>query len=279
LPGFTSNHPYEFTFDTEPYWRAVVERIQLLRPQVATPLIVIPAAFEDNFMHPDPNETRIIGTVPGSPARAAGLLPGDVVRRVGQFEVATRSQLQSVLLLCNAPLDLRVSRAGAELTCRIDASCTTTFPYPGHVIGKYVFPFGLVCSYSLSETDIRTIESTVETLDARRAWILTSRLMYPAAEAMLRNAAPDVVDLLELVVVDNDYLGGNIRVMDMATIGDIARAVEQRLADEPGPDLLFLPLTGFNAHGRDLAGRHWGDLARWFGIPVCPLDGTKQFLF
>jgi hypothetical protein len=108
--------------------------------------------------------------------------------------------------------------------------------------------------------------------------MLTSVLMRKAAEELIRSELPDHADRIELVLASNHYLGGNIRVMDMCTIGDLARAIEARLEDAARPELILIPGSGFNFQGRDIAGRHWGDLERWFGIPVRTLR-VAQFLF
>ena len=110
---------------------------------------------------------------------------------------------------------------------------------------------------------------------AERAWIMTSPLMQRAADQLLTRWAPNLRDLVRLIVTGNEFLGGNIMVMDMCTVSDVARAVERELQSASKPDLLLLSDSGFNRRGRDLEGRHWRDLERWLGIPVRLLSVSR----
>ncbi|MCX9193151.1 hypothetical protein C3Y87_17400 [Carbonactinospora thermoautotrophica] len=280
LPGFTRDHPYQLPFDTEALWSSATREIAGLRSRFTTPIVVIPSAFEADLLYDDPHEARITGTVPGSPAARAGFRPGDLVRRVGIFDITSRAELQSLVMALTRPTRVLVRRDGRDLELELDPHAPGEYPYTGHVIGKYVMPYGLVVSPSLSTGDARLIRHAVESVGARRPWLVTSPLMVSSARAFLRRWLPDLADRIRYTVVRNDYLGGNIRVLDMATVGDIFRAIERDAhASGERPDLVLLPGTGFNREGRDITGRHWGDLERALHVPVCLLDVTTQFLF
>ena len=279
LPGFTREHPYPFDFDTEKYWGRVVNWVQSMRKKVSVPLLTIPSAFEENFFYDDPNSARIVGVIPNSPAAVSGLKSGDIVKRAGFFDIETRAQLQSILLLSRNSIELEVDRNGSKFLCTIDSNSPIVFPYNGHVIGKYIFPFGVVLSPCLSTGDANAIKEAFESPNISNGWLITSELMLPAAKALLLKELPELNENIQYVIAKNDFLGGNIRVLDMCTVGDIARAIDLKLQNSFPPDVIMLPSTGFNLQGRDLAGRHWGDLERWFGIPVWLLSSTSQFVF
>jgi len=231
------------------------------------PLITIPSAFEENGFH-DPLGPRVLGTIPGSPAEDAGLRPGDIIVGINAFEIRNRAEMLSVLLLMQRRTDLTVRRGDNLIHLKMDVSAKTDFPYDGHVMCKYVFPHGVVAAPALHGRLATEIRATIKAAKSRKCWVITSELMLPAARALLNTYAEDLLGIIDFVVAENEYLGGNIRVLDMCTIGDIASALTRRLATEPAPDLILVSETGFNLQGRDLQGRHWGDLQRWFRIPV-----------
>ncbi|MEU2611431.1 radical SAM protein [Micromonospora sp. NPDC007271] len=280
LPGFTRAHPYNLPADMERRWEQSARDIAGLRERYRTPIVIIPSAFEANTLFADPHEARIAGAVPGSPAAHAGFQPGDVVEKIGMFTISSRAQIQSLVMTLRRPAAVVVRRGDHRIELTLDPDAPTQYPYTGHLIGKYVVPYGLVVAPSLSLGDARVIDHAIETTGAQRPWLLTSRLMEVQARSFMARWLPERSEMIHYVVVANEYLGGNIQVLDMATVGDLHRAIRldiERLGTRP--DLILLPGTGFNQEGRDIAGRHWGDLERALRIPVRLLDVTTQFLF
>ncbi|MEU6492238.1 radical SAM protein [Streptomyces sp. NPDC046984] len=279
-PGFTRDHPSPMDFDTDVLWGSVIEWTQAMREKIHVPIIAIPSAYEENFFYDDPLAARVIGTVPGSPAAACGLRPGDVIVGVGFLRPTTRSEVVSALMLVKGQVKLRIRRAGQSMELTLDTQLPTAYPYTGSYIGKYMVPHGVVTAPSISSGDARGIAQQIEEAGARLSWLVTSSLMLPAARAFIERSVPKHAGGIDFVVATNDYLGGNIRVMDMCTVGDIHAALI-RHQEQTGhrPDLILVPATGFNAHGRDLVGRHWGDLERMWNIPVRLLGHTTQFVF
>ncbi|MDH6113586.1 wyosine [tRNA(Phe)-imidazoG37] synthetase (radical SAM superfamily) [Kitasatospora sp. MAP12-15] len=279
-PGFTRSHPSSMDFDTDVLWGSVIEWTQRMREQTSVPVIAIPSAYEENFFYDDPLAARVIGTVPGSPAAACDLRPGDVIVKVGFLEPKTRSEVVSALMLVKGLVRLQVRRGGRLFETTLDTDLPMQYPYTGSFIGKYIVPHGVVTAPSISAGDAKGIAAQIEDTGARHSWLVTSSLMLPAARAFIERYLPDYADGIDFVVATNDYLGGNIRVMDMCTIGDINAALVRRY-EQVGrkPDLILVPATGFNAHGRDLVGRHWGDLERFWSVPVRLLGHTTQFVF
>lgn len=278
LPGFTRELPYQGKFDTEALWVDVMRAIRDLRAEVNVPVFTIPSALEENHHSGDPLAARVIGTVPQSPAARAGLRSGDVIRRIGAFDVRTRADVVPLLLLARDTSRIVVERDGRALTLDLTDVRDGAYPYSGPVLCKYLFPLGVVVAPCLSSSAVEQVALELESAGAASAWISTSTLMRPAAEALVARFRPELVERIDYVVPDNEFLGGNIRVQDMATIGDITRAVERKAAVESLPDLLLIPESGFNRHGRDLQGRHWQDVERHLGRPV-RLIGTSRFSY
>lgn len=278
LHGFTRNHPYQEVIDDNRFWSKVVPWVQGLRKKTNVPLILIPSAYEQNFFYRDPNAPRIIGTVPGSPAAFSDLKPDDVIKKINIFPIQTRSQLISILMLQKGNIQLEVEREGKILTLKLNPAQTSP-SYPGSLIAKYFFPYGIVIPPSISLSDVEKIRRKIDDKNANKAWIITSRLMLPSVEQLIQQFAFDILDKIDFVLVDNHFLGGNIQVLDMATIGDIARAIDKKLQTHSKPDVIFLPATGFNRLGRDITGRHWNDLTRWYDFDIELLVVTTRFAY
>lgn len=280
LPGFTREHPYQLPFDNARVWHQATREIAAMRSRFRTPIVIIPSAYEANELYADPAEPRVTGTVPGSPADLAGFRPGDVIMKIGIFGISSRAEIQSIVMALNRPTAIEVRRGEQLLTLTLDPAAKVSYPYTGHLIGKYVVPHGLVVAPSLSRGDARSVEDGIAATGATRPWLITSPLMEEQARAFIARWLPERAGQLHYTVVANEYLGGNIQVLDMATVADIGRAI-RRDAETLGawPDLVLLPGTGFNRMGRDITGRHWGDLERAFKIPFRLLDVTTQFLF
>jgi hypothetical protein len=280
LPGFTKDHPYRLPIDSERLWASAVTEIAALRESFRTPIVIIPSAYEANTLFDDPHEPRITGTVPGSPAAHAGFKAGDVVERIGMFSISSRAQIQSLVMLLRRPTQVRIRRGSTVMTLTLDPDAPTAYPYNGHLIGKYITPYGLVVAPSLSLGDAKVVSAAIAETHARRPWLVTSHLMEVQARSFVHRRVPEAAGRLHYTIVANEYLGGNIQVLDMATVADICRAIRRDMGDTGArPDLVLLPGTGFNSEGRDIAGRHWGDLERALGVPVRLLDVTTQFLF
>lgn len=278
LPGFTRELPYRRSFDTEEQWITVLEWLRSYRTHCDVPLISIPSAFEADRLQVDPNAPYVVGAVKHSPAAAAGIRPGDLIRRVGFCEVETRAQLSAVLMLMRGRTKLLIERDGNEIEVWLETEGESGYPYTGHHFGKYQTPCGFVIAPSLGWDELRQVREFITTSEARRTWIVTSQLMRRAADLAIKRELGELAAQIDFVIADNDFLGGNIRILDMATIGDIGAAVQAKLAHQTPPDLLLVPGSGFNAQGRDITGRHWGDLERGLGITTRLID-VAQFRY
>lgn len=275
LPGYTRNFPADPPFDTAEHWAGVVSFVRKLRASIDIPIITIPSAFEENFFQATEQGANIIGTVMGSPAHYAGLKPYDVIYKVDNFDIECRSDLINILLLKSRPTKIGLVRSGESISVTIDPTHYAAYPYAGAVNGKYIFPLGIVTAPSIAPRDIRELERQAD--GAERPLIVSSPIMTPEAQRLVKRHAPELFSRLRWTCAENDFLGGNIRIMDMCTIGDISAAIDRAL-ESGGVDRILLPDSGFNTAGRDISGRHWMDLVHHHGVDV-RLFPVRQFAF
>ncbi|MBB4577128.1 radical SAM protein [Rhizobium lentis] len=278
LPGFTAKLPPDPPFDTEKRWAEVIDWVQEARARWPIPIVSIPSAYETNFHQDFYRGADIWGVIPNSPASIAGLQPGDIITRLGDFEIRSRSELTSLALLLRPPVQVEFVRSGSLRVCRIPAA-PPKYPYLRPVFGKYLFPLGIVSAPSLGHSDAMALERVLVSAGCSSPAIITSPLMKGAAARIVDDFLPEWSKQIKWVVAHNKYLGGNIQVLDMATVGDLQQAVDLELNGAlRGADLLVVPSSGFNALGRDIVGRHWSDLATNLGMPLATVE-CQQFLF
>jgi len=277
-PGFTRELPYAGSFDTEKRWADVIAAIREIRGQVGLPVFTIPSAHEENHFNADALAARVIGAVPGSPAHRVGLSCGDVIETINGMRVRTRSDVIPLLLLARNSVRMVITRGGQPAELSLGGHDDHVFPYDGDILCKYLFPWGVVVAPCLSASSAAQVERHIAEVGARSALLLTSPVMRPAAEQLLARFAPLAADVVRYAEPANDFLGGNIRVLDMATIGDFAREIDRDIAGNGPPDLILVAESAFNRHGRDLRGRHWRDLERTFDLPVRLLS-VSRFAF
>lgn len=277
-PGFTRELPYSGSFDTNERWTAVVAAIREIRGQVSLPVFTIPSAYEENHFNSDALRARVIGTVPRSPASLAGLRCGDVIETINGMPVRTRSDVVPLLLLARNSARLVITRDGQPTELLMTGPDEHVFPYDGHILCKYLFPWGVVVAPCLSASSATQICQHIDEVGAGSVLLLTSHVMRPAAEQLLARFAPEAARVVRYAEPPNDFLGGNIRVLDMATIGDFAGEIRRDITANGRPDLVLVSESAFNRHGRDLRGRHWRDLERAFCLPV-RLMSVSRFAF
>lgn len=273
LPGYSrffSPHPI---FDTERVWGAVVRRVEELREGLPCPVVLSPALYEESLTRERKNLPEVIGVVPNSPAASWRLRRGDVILRLLGIWVLNRPQARDLLTLLQecgrGSVSLLVERDGkaVELVGEVSPG---SYPFDlktGTHLGAVFMGSGLRLSH------LRDLEALIHRSGDRRVLLLTSRLVRPTLEQMLRENPPHLPEgaELRLSVPENRFFGGNTMLGDLLVVQDfIDHLREWRRSGEPEPDLVVIPSSPFHLSGwvRDLTGRVYLDIARETGMRV-----------
>jgi wyosine [tRNA(Phe)-imidazoG37] synthetase (radical SAM superfamily) len=279
MPGFTKDHPIKFEHDTDQVWMNAVEWVREARKKVNFPIISIPSSYELNVYDKKLNEPIVTGVIRNSPAEIAGIRANDVIKSINGMPIELRSDILSLISFMRGSIDVVVERDNSEVRIELDLTVQGTYPYEGSVFGKYMFPYGIVLAPGLTRTSATEIKNIIESTQSEDIWIITSEVMENSAVDLLERCIPEILPRTKFIKAKNLFLGGNIRIMDMCTIGDFYAAIESELDKSKAPDLVIIPGTGFNRFGRDLSGRHWSDLNREFPFHVRILNTNSQFAF
>lgn len=273
LPGYSrffSPHPL---FDTDEVWSAVVRRVQELRRIVPCPVVVSPALYEENLTRERKNLPEVVGVVPNSPASSWGLRRGDVIRRLNGIKVMNRPQARDLLTLLQESgaekVNLLVERGGREVELEGDTRrCSYPFDFrTGTHLGAVFMGSGFRLSY------LQSLGEVIRRSGARRVLLLTSLLVRPTLEQVLRENPPCLPEgvKLHLSVPENRFFGGNIILGDLLVVQDFIDHLRE-WTEKKGfkPDLAVIPSSPFHLSGwgRDLTGRVYLDIARETGIRV-----------
>jgi len=121
---------------------------------------------------------------------------------------------------------------------------------------------------------LEDLRSLIEDHGAKRVLILSSRLIKPVLEQLLRESALLGNILIQVEVPQNRFFGGNIFMGDLLVVQDFIEAIQEYLKKPPSPDLIVLPSSPFSLGDwkRDLEGRVYADIERAVGIPVAFLE-------
>lgn len=273
LPGYSRFFSPRPLFDTEEVWGAVVRVAQDLRGGLPCPVVVSPALYEENLTRVRKNLPEVIGVVPNSPASSWGLRQGDVILTLNGIRVLNRPQARDLLTLLQESGERRVSlsvlRGGRTVELEGEARrCSYPFDFhTGTHLGVVFMGSGLRLTY------LEDLEGIIRGSGARRVLFLTSRLVRPTLEQMLREHPPCLPEgaELHLSVPENRFFGGNILLGDLLVVQDFIDHLRE-WAERKGyrPDLAVIPSSPFHLSGwgRDLTGRVYLDIARETGIRV-----------
>lgn len=283
LPGFTRNTPRAAVpnMDTDRYWEEVVREVIRLRDKFSVPIFSIPHMFEELVARPT-NEICVLGTVRHSPGAKAGIRAGDVIRKINGVPALTRHQvLSTIWMLRDRTIRLEAERGGTVIAIEILPQTGTVYPDQGDLYGKYLFPRGIVLPASLGMSQVKGVGRAIERHRAEHALVVTSKLMHRAVVDLLERFGDARLKRTKIsyCIAENDYLGGNIQIMDMCTVSDFVRTISRAIGQHGRPDCVILPDSAFNDWGRDLVGEWRGAIARAAaGVPV-EFIKTPRFAF
>ena len=183
----------------------------------------------------------VSGVVAGSPARKAGLSPGDIIEKVNGSPIKSRVDAFRKVLEGESPT-LEVTRSGKNFSVK--------------VIKKKGGSSGLVFDYDVDPGTIREIETAVRRKRARRVVLMASELGFGAMGLALEEMWDGGAEI-KPVMVKNRFFGGSIGCAGLLTVGDLLEAVRDNVGRA---DLCLVPGIAFDRRGRDITGRSYLDL-------------------
>jgi hypothetical protein len=274
LPGYTRYFSKTPLFDLEEVWSSVVSTVRFLREEVKTPTVVKPSLFEETRYEEVFNRSIISGVVKNSPAAVSGLKSGDIILSVGGLKVSSRPQARDLLHLHHRSGSPSVTTSVLRAGKIIEA---TLFP------GRFGYPYTPEMDHHLGiifpgagfrPSILEDLKSLIAARGAKKVLLLSSGLVKPVLQQLLRQS-PLFGDIrVEVKVPRNRYFGGNIFMGDLLVVRDFIEAVKDHLEKNPPPDLVVIPASPFSlGHWRrDLEGRVHTDIERAVGLPVALLD-------
>lgn len=244
LPGFTRLAAPALRF--KPSLRKELnDFVAGVRPRVDIPLTCEPPLIYDL-------EPVVGGVINGSPATAAGIRYGDVIRTINGVPAQTRVQAFRRVLKAGSP-EIIVEREEGLVSLQVKKR-----PHERS---------GLVMDYDLDPVLIYDMARALRRHGAERALALTSELGNSVINTGLNRFLKGEMEI-EALVVKSRFFGGSIGAAGLLTVADFAAALADYLSDQPGrrPTLALLPGLAFDRRGRDLTGRSFVDLKQRFGM-------------
>jgi pyruvate-formate lyase-activating enzyme len=231
LPGYTRIAPPELRLP-DGLWAELKRRVASWQKEVSTPLLVEPPGLTDL-------KAEIHGVLPGTPAAAAGLRPGEIVVRIAGEAVFSRvdafRRLQAAGLVT------------VETKAQGKARAVQVTKMPGA-------RSGLVFDYDLSPAAWEEFLRILKREQPKQVVVATSELAAPLVRAAA--AREDLPCPLTVLRVPSRFFGGNICCAGLLTVEDFQAAIGALDAD-----LFVLPGIAFDARGRDLTGRSYVEAA------------------
>lgn len=274
LPGYSQYFSKNTAFDLEEVWPSVVSAIRSLRREVKTPLVVKPSLFEETRYEGKFNLPGVVGVVKNSPADLSGLKPGGIILSIGGLKASSRPQARDLLHIHHQSqsrsVDLLVQREAETMEVQL---CPDRFGYPytretDHHLGIIFMGSGFRPSV------LEDLKSLIMVHEVRRVLLLSSRLVKPVIQQLLRESALFGDTRVEVEVPRNLYFGGNIFMGDLLVVQDFIEALRNYLKRNPSPDLIVIPSSPFSLGQwrRDLEGRVYTDIEKAVGLPVALLE-------
>ena len=274
LPGHTQYYSPNPLFDLEEVWSSVVEAVRSLRREIQTPLVVKPSLYEETKHEARFNLPKVAGVVKNSPAAYSGLKPGDLILSVGGLKVSSRPQARDLLQLqhrnrtSSVPLSIQRGKENIETRCSTEHFGYPYTPDTDHHLG-IIFP-----GAGFRPSALEDLKSLIAARGARRVLLLSSRLVKPVVQQLLRESSLFGGIQIQVEVPENRYFGGNIFMGDLLVVQDFIEAIREFLKRNSPPELVVIPSSPFSLGqwGRDLEGRVYKDIERSVGVPVALLE-------
>ncbi|MBI5967980.1 MAG: radical SAM protein [Deltaproteobacteria bacterium] len=274
LPGYSQYFSPSPLFNLEEVWSSVVSVIRSLRWEVQSPLLVKPSLYEETLYEERLNRPQIVGVVKNSPAAISGLKSEDLILSIGGLKISSRPQARDILHLHhqsrNPFVTLSVQRSEKIIEVELSAN---HFAYPytpetNHHLGIIFMGAGFRAGI------LEDLKSLISAHGAQRVLILSSRLVRPVFEQLLRESPLLGNIQIHIEIPQNRFFGGNIFMGDLLVVQDFIEAIREFLKKHPPPDLIVIPSSPFSLGNwrRDLEGKVYSDIERAACLPVALLD-------
>lgn len=192
------------------------------------------------------------GVLSGSPAQAAGVRAGDVIRRVDGRVPCSRVEAHQWISQAERP-EVALLSEGEERTVHLDK--------PAGVSA------GLVFDYDFDPRQLDELRHTVRR-GRGQALVVTGVL---AGALMARVLEQDIEEgHCRVLTVDNRFFGGSIGCAGLLVVDDVLEALRTYLSENPRYEVerVLLPQRAFDYRGFDLTGRHYREIEDGLGIDV-----------
>jgi NifB/MoaA-like Fe-S oxidoreductase len=242
LPGYTRLAGPELRFE-QSFREEIDLFLMRLRGELEVPLTIEPPLIKD--LHP-----VVAGVIANSPAAAAGVRAGDVIQTVGGLPALTRVQAFKMVLEAGCP-EIAVSRGGRIYVLNFKKK-------PGE-------RSGLVMDYDLDPVLIENVGRAVRRHGVTEAAALVSELAAAVISLGIKRFLKDDM-AVKVLPVKNRFFSGSIGAAGLLTVEDFKISLEEYLIDNPGkkPGIILLPSLAFDRQGKDLTGRSYLELEKYF---------------
>jgi len=273
LPGYSRYFSEKELFNRDYVWEAITGKVRDIRCKTEVPIVTRPAVYEEGLFCNQKNLPEVIGVVKGSPAFYGGLQTGDILKKVGSNLVRNRPQALVLLSILQQSgmesVTIQVLRHGRKLNLSLNLN-RFSYPYSKHAgthLGVVFMGAGLKTGY------LETLRELIEEKGAKKILLLTSVLMKPLLEQIIRESlffgGGDLH--IDIRVPPNRFFGGNICMGDLLVVQDyIDYIISYKRSTGIRPELVVIPSSPFHLSGwgRDLTGRVYLDIERQTCIPV-----------
>ncbi|GAB4346730.1 MAG: DUF512 domain-containing protein [Candidatus Abyssubacteria bacterium] len=280
LPGYSRATPQDEWFPAKEVWNRLRSACQRIRDRIPCPLIMRPGLFEEYETPGSCNDPSVLGLVKNSPAAHAGLHQGDRIKKVNRLPVQSRPQARALLnTLHHSDLNtcsLSIERDGTTHEMKLDLS---HFDYP--YTPETATHLGVVfASSGIPREWAERVRDVIATRHAKETLLMTSTLVRPTLEKLVRESGVPSGTRLHLCVPRNEFFGGNIFMGDLMVVEDFITAAQGFVKEQKiRPDLILIPSSPFriSGWGRDLTGRPYLDIERSLKIPVALIECDTIF--
>jgi len=238
VPGFSGKS--DFKIDFFEVRQRLREISDLMYGLYSVPVLIEPPVINDL-------EPEVCGTMKGSPACESGILKGDIIMKVNNYEPLTRVDAYNALCK-NANPKVQLKRDESLLSIIIKKK-------PG------VSP-GAVFYYDINPDDVFDIGRAISKAKSENPLVITSELGYEIVKLGIEKLLNVNIDIWG---IHNNWFGGTIMCTGLLTVPDMINGIKSRI-EQKKPDLIIIPSLPFDINGKDLSGHYFSEIENAFGI-------------